>query len=499
MSLYSRRKFVQGAAAAAAVATSCKPAPAKPPNVLYVFSDQQHAQTVSAYGGTPVRTPAIDRLAQEGCRFDNAISTMPVCSPYRGMLMSGRHPMRNGVINNDTPLSDGLPTFGKMYRDAGYQTGYIGKWHLESKRTPFVPKNRRQGFDYWAVLNCSHKHFDSTYYGDDPENPGEHVGYEPFSQVNLAIDFMRNASGAADPFCLAISFGPPHNPYKAPEEYERAFMPESGIPLPANAAERAIVDELLRTDTRPMTPQEKRSRENRRAILDDDDRLRREVLRGYYGACEALDTGFERLLTAMDELGITDDTIIVYTSDHGDMVGSHRMLLKQCPLEESIHVPFLIRYPAAISAGRTTQRLMTPIDVLPTLLSLSGIDYDPSTYDGLDCSDVAFRGATDDRDAVLLSKMLHGGGPWIINGLRPWRGIRTHRHLYAEHEGEPWLLFDNQEDPHQMSNLIADAGRSTLRRELRGRMQELMLDADDTLTEEELMEFRRRQIAAYPG
>jgi arylsulfatase A-like enzyme len=204
-----------------------------------------------------------------------------------------------------------------------------------------------------------------------------------------------------------------------------------------------------------------------------------------------------RLLESLDDMGLADDTIVVYSSDHGDMAGAHRMLLKQCPLEESIHIPLLMRYPRAIPAGSTCSRLATPMDFLPTLLSLAGINYDPVAYDGHDLSRVAFRGASDDRDAVLLMKMLHGGGPWTINALRPWRGVRTQRHMYAELEGEPWLLFDNQEDPYQMANLIKDPGRSSLRRQLQSRMRELMRASGDTFTEDQLNAFRDRQKAEH--
>ncbi|MCP5110589.1 MAG: sulfatase [bacterium] len=493
-----RRDFLTTSLAGAA--TACQTGRPRQPNVLFLFSDQQHARTVGCYGGgAPVKTPAIDRIASEGCRFDNAISINPVCSPYRGMLMSGLYPMRNGVVGNDTPLSDGLPTLGKMFRDAGYQTGYIGKWHLESHRRGFVPEARRQGFDYWAVHTCNHKHFDSPYYTDDPNRELTHQGYEPDSQTSLAIDFIRRAAASDTPFCLAISYGPPHDPYKAPEQNEARFLPAADIPLPPNRNEREIVDHLLETDRRPKSPQVRRRREARRALLEDDDRLRGKVLLGYYAACEALDTNVDRLLRTLDEAGIADDTIIVYTSDHGDLAGSHRMISKQSPLEEAIRVPFLIRYPRAISAGRATSTLLTPVDILPTLLSLSGIDHDSEQYDGVDLAGAAAADTTETRDAVLLMKMVHGGNPWIANGIRPWRGVRTLRYTYAELEGSPWLLFDNQEDPHQMENLIADPGRLSLRARLGSRLRQLLSAAGDNLTEEQIAAFRKQQISRYPG
>ena len=485
---------------AGAAAVGWGQTPRRRPNVLFVFSDQQHARTVSAYGGTPVRSPAVDRIAAEGCRFDNAISVYPVCSPYRGMLMSGLYPMRNGVVGNDTPLSDGLPTFGKLFREAGYRTGYIGKWHLESTRTGFVPHERRQGFDdFWAVHSCNHEHFDSPYYMEDPDRELIHRGYEPDSQTDLAIGFMRESVKRDTPFCLALSFGPPHNPYKAPAENEARFRPEAEIPLSPNVQEREIVDELLRTDNRPMSGRLRRSRARARARLDDDARIQREILRGYYGACEALDGCVGRLLDVLDEMGVADDTIVVYTSDHGDMAGAHRMSLKQWPFEESIRVPFVVRYPRRISSGRQAEAFLTPVDIVPTLLSLASVPFDRDAFDGRDVSPQAIAGVGEERGSAPLMKMVHGGNPWIHNAVRPWRGVRTERYTYAEHEGAPWLLFDNREDPYQMANLIRDPERAGLRRRLKAEMERWRVETGDTLSETEIDAFRTEQRRRFPG
>lgn len=496
----TRRRFLQTSAAAIAAGTACSPQTGKRPNILFVFSDQQHARTVSAYGGTPVRTPAADRIAAEGCRFDQAISTYAVCSPYRGMLMTGLYPMHNGVVANDTPLPDDLPTLGKLFREAGYRTGYIGKWHLETTRKGFVRPERRQGFDdFWAVHSCNHKHFDSPYYRDDPERELTHAGYEPDSQTDLALGFIRESAARDQPFCLALSFGPPHDPYRAPEHNEARFQPETEIPLPPNVAERTIVDDLLHTDQRPMTARERSARARQRARLDDDARIQTEILRGYYGACEAIDSCLGRLLDGLDEAGIADDTIVVYTSDHGDMVGSHRMVSKQLPFEEATRVPFLVRYPRSIPAGSETSTFITPIDILPTLLGLAGVPYDDAQFDGLDLSATATSGQAETRGAVPLMKMVHGGNPWISNAVRPWRGVRTERHTYAELEGVPWLLFDNQEDPFQMTNLIADSERASLRAQLQREVRRWMDEAGDTLTEAEIDRFRDQQRERFPG
>jgi len=495
----TRRQFLQSSAGVLAASAGCSRS-TRQPNVLFVFSDQQHARTVSAYGGTPVQTPAADRIGAEGCRFDQAISAYAVCSPYRGMLMSGKYPMRNGVVGNDTPLSDGLPTFGTLFRDAGYRTGYIGKWHLETTRDGFVPHARRQGFeDFWAVHSCNHDHFNSPYYRNDPGNKLIHAGYEPDSQTDLAIGFMRESATRDRPFCLALSFGPPHSPYKAPEANEARFKPEADIPLAPNVQEHEIVDELLRTDRRPITERQQRTRARYRERLEDDDRIRAEILRGYYGACEAIDACVGRMLDALDEMGVAEDTIVVYTSDHGDMVGAHRMISKQSPFEESIHVPFLVRYPQKIAPGTEATTFLTPIDILPTLLGLAGVEVDAEQFDGEDLAAAACGGSLEERGSVPLMKMVHGGNPWVNNGIRPWRGVRTERYTYAEMEGTPWVLFDNQEDPFQMANLVADGGRAELRTRLRAEMKRWMVEAGDTLSEAEIDAFQAEQRERFRG
>jgi len=134
--------------------------PAIPPNIIFVFADQMRAHALGCYGNTTVPTPNIDAMASNGMTFENAISTWPVCSPYRAMLLSGRHPMANGTVSNDVGMRGDLSTVATACKTAGYKTGYIGKWHLEWNRNPFVQPDRRMGFDYWAVNNCTHQYMD---------------------------------------------------------------------------------------------------------------------------------------------------------------------------------------------------------------------------------------------------------------------------------------------------------------------------------------------------
>lgn len=461
-----------------------------PPNVVFVFADQLRADLLGCYGGTEVGTPRLDRMAEEGALFTNAVSTWPVCSPFRAILLSGLQPMRNGTVSNDTALRDDVVTMGEIFRDAGYATGYIGKWHLEWSRTPFVPQERRRGFEDWAVYNCSHQHLNASYFVNE-DQPIRFDKYEPEGQVDLAIDFIDRHRD--EPFCLVMSWGPPHDPYKAPEEYMKLFPPKE-IRLAPNFHEHEIVDELIATDPIPPEGAAAKARAKRRESRLPEP-IHRQRMQGYLAATRALDDCMGRLLDAIDQRGIGDNTIVVFTSDHGDMIGTHTMESKQCPLEESIGIPFLVRYPNAIPAGVETDSLLGPIDMLPTLLGLSGLETPKSVaFDGLDLQEAARGGASDQRDAILIMKLTEGGNPYALNAMRPWRGVRTKQYTYARRlDLGPWLLFDNEADPYQLKNLIDDPAYADLVAEMETTLACLLEEAGDPCDTEAIAEYRQRR------
>ena len=203
------------------------------PNIVFVFSDQHRARTIG-YEGAAVQTPTMDRLAAEGVVFDTAISNIPVCTPWRAALLTGRYPLTNGVFLNDVRLPTDRPTLGTILRDAGYETAYIGKWHLDgNRRGAFTPPGpRRQGFQFWAAANCTHDYLRSFYYRDTPERLWWQ-GYDAVEQTSMAVDYI--ASRPKDtPFALVVSWGPPHNPYRdLPQEYLDRY-PVEDVEVPAN-------------------------------------------------------------------------------------------------------------------------------------------------------------------------------------------------------------------------------------------------------------------------
>ena len=451
-----RREFLRTAAAATtvalgqptarALATPASKGADRRPNVLFVLTDQWRAQATGYAGDPNVATPHLDRLAAESVDFTNAVSGCPVCCPYRGSLMTGRYPLTHGVFLNDVCLSNDAVSLADSFGDAGYQTGYIGKWHLDGHgRSGFIPPERRQGFQFWRAAECTHNYNHSHYYGDEPEKRFWN-GYDALAQTDEAERYLRRHR--EEPFMLLLSLGPPHNPYQtAPETYRQRYRAEDVV-------------------LRPNVPQKARAAAQR-------------DLAGYYAHITALDACLGRLVRTLSDCGLEDDTILVFTSDHGDMLGSHGQARKQKPWDESIRVPFLVRYPAAL--GRQRRELILPIntpDLMPTLLGLCGLEI-PDTVEGADRS-TFLRGQEPDRDEAALITCPSPFGEWTRKrGGREYRGVRTARYTYVRSLQGPWLLYDNRQDPYQLDNLAGKPRHASLEAEMEDLLAQKLRETGD--------------------
>ncbi len=446
------------------------------PNLVFVFADQLRSQSVGCYGATELATPHIDRLAAEGVRFTHAFSTYPICSPFRAMLMTGLYPIRNGMVANDLPLRAGVPSFPQALNDAGYHTGYIGKWHLDGHgREAYIPPERRLGFQHWMVLECTHNYNRSKYYAGDSAEPDFWEGFDAIAQTRAAQDYIRQRADQG-PFALFLSWGPPHDPYIAPAEYTQRFDAEK-ITLRPNLAERTVADAMLENPRNNLPEKLMPLRRRLQAWLGDDQTIR-QAYANYYAAIECLDDLIGDLLRTLEERGILDDTIIVFTSDHGDQLGSHRTYGKDVPFEESISIPFVVRYPTKVPAGTVTDALLSPIDMMPTVLGLAETPCPPC--DGMDLSGAADGRGGGQREALLLMHLTPVCNAWLANAMDAWRGVRDQRYTYARYDdGTPWLLYDNQSDPLQMRNLIADPADEGLRKRLDAQLDLLLKQAGD--------------------
>lgn len=418
----------------------------KKPNVVFVFADQWRAQATGYAGDPNVKTPNVDRFSRESVNFANAVSSCPVCSPYRASLLTGQYPLTHGVFVNDVCLDNGATSIAEVLKSGGYDTAYISKWHIDGHgRLSFIPKERRQGFDYWKVMECTHDYNNSFYYGDTPEQK-KWDGYDAHAQTIDAVEYIKSRKPGDKPFALFLSWGPPHNPYEtAPEEFKKLYDPEKIV-------------------LRPNVPKE------------DADWSRKD-LAGYYAHISALDSYFGRVLDAVKSSGFEEDTIVVFTSDHGDMLGSQGESRKQRPWNESIMVPFLLRYPAKLghSAKTITRPIGTP-DIMPTLLSLCGLK-SPKEIEGKDFTSVIYGESQSKSGSTLIACYVPFHEWSRKNGGREYRGLRTERYTYVRDLKGPWLLYDNLNDPYQLRNLcnkpeLKDV-RNTLDRNLTQKLKEL--------------------------
>ncbi len=413
-------------------------AESKRPNVVFILADQWRAQATGYAGDVNAKTPNLDRLAQQGVSFANAVSGCPVCCPYRGSLITGRYPLTHGIFLNDASLNNEAVSLAQAFNKGGYQTGYIGKWHLDGHgRQSFIPPQRRQGFRFWRAAECSHNYNRSHYYGDENEKKFWQ-GYDAFRQTEETQRFIERHKDK--PFALVLSLGPPHNPYQtAPERFKRMFRPEDIV-------------------LRPNVPAA-------------DKKSARRDLAGYYAHIAALDHCVGQIKGTLKRLDLLENTILVFTSDHGDMLGSHGESRKQRPWDESIMVPFIVHWPAGL--GSNAKTIVAPIntpDIMPTLLGLCGIDV-PATVEGSDRSKLIL-GRKPDGDGAALITCVSPFGEWKrANGGREYRGIRTTRYTFVRTLDGPWLLNDNRTDPYQQNNLCNKPQHTDLQKRLDAQLQ----------------------------
>ena len=421
----------------------------KKPNIVFVFGDQWRAQATGYAGNPTVKTPHLDRFATESINLTQAVSGYPVCSPARASLLTGQFPLTHGVFVNDVHLDNSAVSIAQAFKQGGYQTSYIGKWHVDGHgRSNYIPPERRQGFADWKVLECTHNYNQSAYYSGNSDQKLFWDGYDAIDQTKAAEDYIRQHRNSDQPFLLMISWGGPHAPYQtAPEEYRELYQPEN-IPLrpnvPAEAAKQAQED-----------------------------------IAGYYAHCTVLDDCMGSLLATIEAEDIQDNTIVVFTSDHGDMLGSQGLIKKQKPWEESIRIPFLLRYPAlfGLEGQQVPEAMIGMQDMMPTLLGLSRLPI-PEGVEGIDFSNF-LQGDENPSDSTALLACYHpfgqwrsgiDGGPYGFTG-REFRGIRTNSHTYVRSLQGPWLLYDNLNDPYQLDNLVDLPQHLSLRDDLDQKLQ----------------------------
>jgi arylsulfatase A-like enzyme len=478
----SRRQFLQAAGAGAASIASLGPshllalrASAQPtrPNVLVIFDDQLRADACSIYGGKNIETPNIDLLAKQGVRFTNATSTCPLCTPFRGMLQTGRYPTHSGLVLNWVEANPNQRCIAHIFKEAGYHTGFIGKWHLsagnlkkagkyepnreavqayikENPNTEFTPPGQnRLGYDHWQAFNFHTTFHNWWFYRDDPQKIVM-PGYETDGETDLAMKFMEKNKDSNKPFFLMMAPHPPHPPF--------------GIPhVPEGYLEK--IPEQLHWS--PNVPENHPRRKNQLQA------------RCYYAMAKNVDDNVGRIMKFLDTSGLEKSTILVFTADHGEQHGSHNRVNKMVPYAESVNIPLIIRWPGRIPAGITSDELYSPMDHMATLCGMLGLQ-PADTSDGTDLSKAVLGKGKANRDELLMMNYVshwdffQSGTSWP-----EWRGIRTKQYTYTK-----WLtgqeeLYDNASDPYQMNNLAQDQKDLPRLKKMRKAIKGLLAQAHD--------------------
>jgi len=424
------------------------------PSVVFVLADQLRATSLPLYGETQIETPHLDRLAADGVTLTNCVSTCPVCTPYRAMLLTGRHPQTTGHLINSTRTRHSEISIADALAHQGYRTAWVGKWHLHTGSWPaqnvpdWVPEGRdRLGFQFWRAYNMHMVYFNGFVHKGD-WNYETWDGYETDALNRYGFDFMDGVGD--DPFCLFLSPHQPHfTPFDfAPESYY-ARLPKA-LTLPAN-----VPAEL-----------EERSAE---------------MYRHYLAMTLALDDMVGELLDYLDRTGRADNTLVVFTSDHGSQVGGQGVhpWEKRHPYEESLRVPCVMRLPGVLDGGARRDALSAPVDFFPSLCSLCGVPI-PRSVEGHDLSD-AWRGEDGalEREAALTMNFSKKYD-WFETGLE-WRGVRTKAHSYAKWLNGTVELFDLESDPLEMENLADDPAAKPLRARMEESLKQLQAERGDEL------------------
>lgn len=451
------------------------------PNLVFIMADQWRGQALGYKGIEPVITPNLDRLAGEGVAFDNAVSSYPVSSPARAMLMTGQYPLTNRVTGNcnsatapyGVELQESARCWSDVLKDKGYSTGYVGKWHLDAPWRPFVdtynnrgkvawnewcPVSRRHGFEYWIAYGTYDYHLrpmywdthavrDSFYYVDQ---------WGPEYEADRAVGYLKNEEGErkeGEPFALVVSMNPPHTGYElVPQRYKDLYK-------------NTDIESICRNPAIPPkgTP------------MGD---YYRKSIRDYYACMTGVDEQVGRIVEALEELGLAENTIVIFTSDHGVSMGMHHEAGKDIFYEESMSVPMIVRWPERIRPRRDARLQIAFADLAPTMLALMGFE-----------KDIPAEMQTFNLAAQVLKEGKKGPAfqPYYrcdpSNLKTGFRGIRDHRYTFALRFDDGKIgdiyLFDREKDSYQLDNI---AGRNDrLVKKFKGLLKEWLLKTEDVL------------------
>ncbi len=465
------------------------------PNILFICTDQQRSDALGCYGNPHIQTPAIDALAADGVLFERCIVQSPVCAPSRASLMTGQYPRTHGLWGNGVALPDHQPLFTKALAESGYDCGSIGKMHLSACFGGRTERRLDDGFRFFAwAHDPSHGSPDNAYHqwleGNFPDLYAEAIGsderkdrqavtfdtmpteahYSRWTSAT-AIDFLESARDPEKPFFLWVNFYDPHHPFVAPQDYLDRYDPAT-LPEPVG-----FPGEL---ETKPEIQRQASAESyagHARGFTTYDGKEIQQIIAAYYAMVSLIDYEVKRILDRLDALGLTEDTIVIFTSDHGEMLGDHQLLLKGPMLyEPAVRVPLIMRWPGHLPAGERRGDLVEWIDLNPTFLELAHLPPLPGNQ-GISLLPLAAGDADAETRGWALCEYLNSGHPYDPPVFLSM--LRTDSHKLIVQHGPPATsrlrtgeLYDLRADPHELHNLWDDPGAATIRIE----MERMLLD-----------------------
>jgi len=437
---------------------SCSAKKAEKPNLVFIFSDQQTFDMLGCYGNKQIKTPHLDEFSKQGVRFTHCFSNSPICTPFRGMLMSGQQSLYNGAYVNDKPLIPGHgKKFAEVLRDAGYSTAYVGKWHLQGgDRDRSIPKGEmRYGFDELFATNNCHVDFRAgkCFYWNEEGQKLFFDKWEVYGQTDQALAYLDSRKNADKPFALFVSWHPPHDWGK--------FKGEDGqMHYRYDAPDELMA--MYNRDSIQMRP----------GVENTPDRRR--MYHGQMAMTTGVDIAFGQLMEKLEQLKLGEKTLVVFTSDHGDMLEFDDAIVpKQYPHDYSCHIPFMVRWPGKIEPGSNTGLLFSALDMMPSILGLMGLDV-PKECHGKNLAKAILSHNENAVESIPI---------WLYEA-NSYRGVITRDYTFATKKGgtEPSLhnvLFDRRNDPYQLKNLFADPKMASVKEKLWKQTRDWMAKYND--------------------
>jgi arylsulfatase A-like enzyme len=451
------------------------------PNILFIMSDDHTSQAVSAYGGAlgnVCPTPNIDRLAKEGMLFRNCFVTNSICSPSRAAIMTGKYAHKNGVYKF-TALDQRQPTLPKIMHNAGYQTAFIGKYHLHSNPV---------GLDYFEVLPGQGRYHDPVFIRIGDEHPsgwvqaGKRTRYEGHSSdviADLTLDYLKNRRDGEKPFMLFCHFKAPHDTWEYAERYSD-FLEDVEIPEPDNLFD----DYEGRSDALKTTLQyigsewgDHTNFEEETAHLEGKEKKKMQYqlyMKKYLRCVRGVDDNMGRILNYLDESGLAENTLVIYTGDQGFYLGEHGLYDKRFMYEEGLRMPFLVRWPGRIEKGSVSDGMILNVDFAPTMLEAAGLEPDPEMQ-GRSFLELTQGNVPSDWRESMYYRYYYSHFE-----TEPHYGIRTYRYKLIHFDRiDQWELYDLEQDPHEMENLYGKPGSEELTQKLKEKLFQLQSDLGD--------------------